>query len=169
MPLRLTMSAANVAEGRSSALSISEVPPKEWAEKRISSCLKSVGLSTTRTPLLNSHSVVPSVSFLVVFLIRPALGAFSTRVVRTASSAGASIARLCIAAKPSRSSASVGRSALSGAVIDTMTFSSVTNCCAMPLIEVMSSIGRSCCRVSYSHAIPGMTSPSKKWRMYSRV
>ena len=162
MPLRLTMSAANVAEGRSSALSISEVPPKEWAEKRISSCLKSVGLSTTRTPLLSSHSVVPSVSFLVVFLIRPALGAFSTRLVRTASSMGASIARSC-------SSASVGRSALSGAVIDTMTFSSVTNCCAMPLIEVMSSIGRSCCRVSYSHAIPGMTSPSKKWRMYSWV
>ena len=50
-----------------SASLASDVPPGLTARKMISSCLYVVGLSTTRTPFDNVHSVMPSVSVVVVF------------------------------------------------------------------------------------------------------
>jgi hypothetical protein len=51
-----------------------DVPPALIARNTISSCLKVVGLSTTRTPLDSSHSVIPSASFAVAFVTRPGAG-----------------------------------------------------------------------------------------------
>ena len=52
----------------------SDVPPGLTARNRISSCLNVVGLSTTRTPLDNRHSVMPSASFVEVVAMAPAEG-----------------------------------------------------------------------------------------------
>ena len=63
-----------VSAGMKSASLASEVPPGLTARNRISSCLNVVGLSTTRTPLDNRHSVMPSASLVEVVAVVPAEG-----------------------------------------------------------------------------------------------
>ena len=61
-----------------------------------------VGLSTTRTPLDSSHSVIPSASFVVVFAIVPGAGSGSSSgrasTVSTYAVSGAPLAALMAAA-----------------------------------------------------------------------
>ena len=161
-PPNSTTSVAKTAEGRSE-VATNERPPCENAWNRISSCLKVVGFTTMRTPLDNVHSVVPKVSLYVVFLIFPALGAFSTRFSRIASSTGASISSFFTAAKNSTVSASVGSTTVSssGAWKEMIRFSSVTKFCAIWLSISTPNIGNSCCTISYSQAIPGIGSSLK--------
>ncbi len=76
-----------MAEGRSATSFTFDKPPWLNAESKISSSLNLVGLKTTFTPFFNTHSVVPNCSFLLTFLILPALGALSISGLLKSSSA----------------------------------------------------------------------------------
>ena len=68
------MTASAVSAGMKSSSLASDVPPGLTARNTISSCLNVVGLSTTRTPLDNVHSVIPTASVLDVLATAPAEG-----------------------------------------------------------------------------------------------
>ena len=71
---RKRCTASAVSAGMNSSSLASDRPPGLVARNRISSCLKVVGLSTTRTPLDSVHSVSPAMSRLEVFATAPAAG-----------------------------------------------------------------------------------------------
>ena len=83
-PAATTWSA--VAAGTKSSSLARDVPPGLTARNRISSCLNVVGLSTTRTPFDNRHSVMPRASFVEVVATVPGEGSrASSGCVLTAS------------------------------------------------------------------------------------
>ena len=161
-PLNSIISVAKAAEAKSS-VATKDVPPFENADIRISSCLNSVGLNITLIPLDRIHSVVPRDLFWLMDLILPILGSFFTKLAEISSSTGASISADLTCCNISNTCSWVGNctTSLSGAMILTITFWSVINCLAILLIVLISIIGSSCCKVLYSHSIPGITSSSK--------
>jgi len=85
-PLAPTTSAAVIA-GTYWASLASDVPPGLVARKTTSSCLKSVGFSTTRTPFYSFHSVTLKASVLVLSTTAPDFGGVSMSAVAPPASA----------------------------------------------------------------------------------
>ena len=163
------MAVATSAEGRSSVFTCDK-PPFEKPCIKISSALNSVGWNTTLMPLLSTHSVASMSSLKRNDLILPLRGTFFTSSVSMTSSAGASIANSLCPATAAKIACSDGicTSVFSGPEIATVGFAWMS---ALATWFTVSSdtIGSTALTKSYSHAKPGMDSPSSKLRMHSRA
>ncbi len=120
--------------------------------KRISSSLKSVGLSSTRTPLASVQRWTPSSSISSISMISAGSGRMGTSGASVAASTYASIPADSTAAKTPSSSSSVGTAtpSFSGPSTRITRLFSVIHSRASRFTSTSATAGSSCWCVSYS-------------------
>ncbi len=153
---------ANAADMKSGS-GARELPPGLYALKRISSALKSVGLTITRAPFDSFHSTAPMLEIGFAATIFPAAGAFSMRFSDERFSVHAARVAFDALSNAARSPSRVGcgTPSLIGDCAMITRFSSVIQRFASEFTSARVIVGMSSCASLYSYSIPGIASP---WR-----
>ncbi len=158
-PAPATASPMNCASSCSFSANV-ELPPGRRAVKRISSFLKSVGLSSTRMPFESVHSVMPVSGNTFEATTRPALGNVGTSGLLLVESTNATSLAFFTLSKMASSSARVGSvtSARAGAETITTRFVRGVQSRAARLISSTVMLGSTClasaCAVSTEGIFP---------------